>query len=272
MSGALAGRALAAVGIVAGLLAVALDLISGGGSTSRYVDNGAVAAFLVVLLSFASYLPAEVGLDTGAAAAGTAAFGFYLFVPGLFAFNHLATLGAAGWLGVATALIPTGWAIVRVLEREPDTTSRPSSAAKPAVALRDPLLAPVAAGLSLITAGIWLPALSGSASYWNASFSGHAVGLLTLLAVALNLAALAAPFAAGIAIRQDVALLVAAGTFGLVEAELVLSVFNRLGSLGAGGWLEAAGGLLLIAGIVAMRIGSERRAPVTDALVAAQAA
>lgn len=50
MSGALAGRALAAVGIVAGLLAVALDLTSGGGSTSRYLDNGAVAAFLVALL------------------------------------------------------------------------------------------------------------------------------------------------------------------------------------------------------------------------------
>jgi hypothetical protein len=269
MSGALAGRALAAVGIVAGLLAVALDLISGGGTTSRYLDQGAVAAFLVVLLSFASYLPAEVGLDTAAAAAGTAAFGFYLFVPGLFAFNQLGSLGAAAWLGVATALIPIGWAIVQLVEREPAGSSRPPAAASPAVVLRDPLLAPAVAGLGLIAAGSWLPALSGSPSYWNASFSGHAVGLLTLLAVALNLAALAAPLPAAIAIRQDTVLLVAAGTFGLVEAELVHSAFNRLGSLGAGGWLEAAGGLLLMTGVLAMRTGAGRRVPATGAVAVA---
>ena len=181
MSASLAGRALAGVGVVMGLLAVALDLVSSGGSTARYLDHGAVAAFIIVLLSVASYLPAEVGLDSLAAAAGSAAFGFYLFVPALFAFNELRALGAAAWLGLATVLIPIGWAIVRVLEREPGATA--PSAVTGAALLRDPVRAQAFAGLALIVAGIWLPALSGGTTYWDASSSGHALGLLTLLAV-----------------------------------------------------------------------------------------
>ena len=252
MSASLGGRALAAVGVIAGLLAVALDLLSSGASTARYLDHGAVAAFLIALLSFASYLPAEVGFDTAAAAAGSAAFGFYLFVPGLFAFNQLGALGAAAWLGLATVLVPIGWAIVRALEREP--RAAPSPPATSAELLRDPIRAQAFAGLAMIVAGIWLPAASGGATYWDGSSSGHALGLLMLLAVIANLAVLAP----GIAVAQDTGLLLAAGTFGLVEAELVESAFDHLGSIGVGGWLEAAGGLLLIASVVAVRLGAAR--------------
>jgi hypothetical protein len=269
MSAGLAGRAVAAIGTIAGLLAVSLDLVSSGGSTLRYVDHGAVAAFLFILLSLASYLPAEVGLDTAGAAAGTAAFGYFLFAPGAFAFSNLGALHAAGWLGVGTVLIPVGWAIVRAVERHPAGEPAPPTAPSPAVRPADPLLVVAFAGLILIAAGIWLPAISGSASYWNGSFSGHGLGLLMALAVVANVATLAATLAIRIGISPDLRLLVAAGTFGLVEVTFIQSAFNHLGSLGSGGWLEAAGGLLLIGGVVAMRVGAARSVPAPSVVAVA---
>ena len=117
MTSALVGRMVAFVGIVCGLVAIGLVLVSGGGvGALHYADHGLDIAIVVGLLAYASYLPAEVGQDTAGALAGTVVFGFYLFVPAALAFDHLGSMGAAGWLGLCTVLIPAGGAIVAATE------------------------------------------------------------------------------------------------------------------------------------------------------------
>ena len=71
MTSALAGRVVAAVGIVCGLVAIGPVLVSGAGGTLHYADHGFDIAFVVGLLAYASYLPAEVGQDSAGALAGT---------------------------------------------------------------------------------------------------------------------------------------------------------------------------------------------------------
>ena len=117
MTTSLIGRIVAAVGIVCGLLAVGLVLAFGGAGALHYSDHGFNVAFVVALLAYASLLPAEVGQDTAGGLAGTVVFGFYLFVPAALAFDHLGDLGAGGWLGLCTVLIPAGAAIVASSER-----------------------------------------------------------------------------------------------------------------------------------------------------------
>jgi hypothetical protein len=191
VSRALVGRAIALAGIVAGLLAIGLALISPETAdlSPRYVDDGTIFAFLVTTLAVASYLPAEIGRDEAAAAVGTAAFGFFLHIPAIFAFGDLDLLGAGTWLGVCAGLIPIGALAVWAVERGEHAAAEPSRA-DPATRNSAAILA--IAGLALILAGIWLPADTSDTSYWNLSSSGHALGLLMLLAVALNIVLVAA--------------------------------------------------------------------------------
>ena len=239
----LLGRAIAITGIVSGLLAIGLPFASG----SRYVDDGTTLAFLLVLLSFASWLPAEIGRDALGAAGGAATFGFFLFVPALASFDHLGDLGAGAWLGLCTALIPIG-AFVSWAGR------RGSGEPAPARRFARPLGLPLAfAGLVLAVVGIWLDAASEAGSYWNLSSSGHAVGILMLLLVVLNAGLLAAPTFAPSANVGNLDLLVAAATFGFVEVGVISTAFGNFGSLGAGGWLEGCAGALLLIGVVKLR-------------------
>ena len=258
MSRTLAGRAIAMAGIVAGLLAIGLNLVGSGGGAAHYADHGAVIAFVIALLAYASYLPAEVGLDTPATVAGTVAFGFFLYVPASLAFDRLGSVGAAGWLGLCTLLIPVGAHLVRSAETGHHVPEAPLRTAE---SFRDPLLGLTVLGIVLIAVGIWLPDLSGGASVWNAAASGHALGLLILLVVLLELTAIVGPLA-GIAVTRYAALLITAASFGLVEAPFVHDAFNRMGSLGNGGWMLAVGGLLLFGGVVVgPRILARRAAP-----------
>lgn len=254
MTSALAGRAVAAVGIVCGLVAIGLVLVSGAGGELRYTDHGFDIAFVIGLLAYASYLPAEVGRDTAGGLAGTAVFGFYLFVPAALAFDRLGNLGPAGWLGLCTVLIPLGAVIVRAAEHGEHAPRAPRD-------LRGLAMLPA---IALIAVGIWLPIESGSTSYWDASFSGHALGILLLLAVISLLVAIALPAR----LPADTLDYLAAATFGLVEAEFVHAAFNNLGVLGSGGWLEAAGGLVMFGAVIAGRVGllarrSQAPAPAT---------
>jgi hypothetical protein len=245
MSRTLAGRATAMAGIVAGLVAIGLNLVGSGGGAAHYADHGAVIAFVVALLAYASYLPAEVGLDTPATVAGTVAFGFFLYVPASLAFNRLGSVGAAGWLGLCTVLIPVGAHLVRSAE----AGHVPEAPLRTAESFKDPLLGLTVLGIVLIVIGVWLPDLSGGASVWNTAASGHALGLLILLVALLDLTAVVGPLA-GIAVTRYAALLITAASFGLVEAPFVHDAFNRMGSLGNGGWMLAVGGLLLFGGVV----------------------
>jgi hypothetical protein len=263
MTVALAGRGVAMIGIILGLLAVGLDLASGG--ASRYLDSGAVAVFAIALLSMASYLPAEVGYDTAGTAAGVAVFGFYLSIPAIVAFNHLGELGAGAWLGLGTVLIPIGRSIVRHAEGAHEDEP---AAMSPAAVARNPLFALAVAGVVLMAAGIWLPIATDGPSYWNASTSSHLLGILLLIAVLANATTLVlVPLLWRVHVSADRVLLVACGSFGLAVA-FWLEAFDHLGSLGSGGWLEAIGGLLLVGGVVAIRLTAARGAPAPAALAA----
>jgi hypothetical protein len=236
----LAGRAIAGVGVVAGLLGIALTIVSfPGGFSARHVQDGTAAAFLLITLAFASHFPAEIGRDAQGAALGAAAFGFYLFVPARFAFDQLDVLDAGAWLGFCSVLIPLGFLVVQWDRAHAAATQRTGRT----LASLDP--GPLAAlvGLALIVVGVWLAIDDGGPSYWNLS---HTLGILVLLLAAANLLYLWR----GV---SDTGLLVASATFGLVVYAWVYHAFERLGSLGSGGWLEAVGGLVLIAGVLYAR-------------------
>jgi hypothetical protein len=231
-------------------MAIGLVLVSGAGGALYYADHGFDIAFVVGLLAYASYLPAEVGQDTAGGLAGTAVFGFYLFVPAALAFDQLGSLGSAGWLGLCTVLIPVGAVIVRVAEHDKGAAQAPRAPRD----LRGPAMLPA---IALIAVGIWLPIESGGSSYWDASVSGHALGIVMALAVVVLLVAIALPRR----LPADALDYVAAATFGLVEAEFVHSAFNNLSVLGSGGWLEAAGGIVMFGAVIAGRLGLLVRRP-----------
>ena len=117
MSAAVVGRAIAALGVVLGLIAIWLDFASVGPVSTSYSNDGTVLAYLLVTLVLTTLLlgAAMVGTrqaDLLAAVTGSAAFGFYLFAPASFGFNHFDVVDTGGWLGVSTVLIPLGMAIV----------------------------------------------------------------------------------------------------------------------------------------------------------------
>ena len=120
-----------------------------------------------------------------------------------------------------------------------------------------------------MAAGIWLPVINDGPSFWNASFSGNALGILLLLALLANVATVLLPLVWRPVASADGTLLLAAGTFGLTAAEWLAQAFSHLDGLGTGGWIEAVGGLLLIGGVVAARLGAERRTPVREAVAVA---
>jgi hypothetical protein len=232
MTASVLGRAVVLVGLVCGLLAVSLPVLSGAEGSSRYVDDGTAAAYLIVLLSLSSWFPAEVGTARLCAALGGAAFGFFLFIPALLAFDRFGLLGPGAWLGLCTVLIPLG-----VLAAEPSPAERSDGR-------RGPRDAIALLGTALLVAGIWLPIASGGDSFWNASSSGHALGLLMVLLAVVDASMVAAPR------LGDVRLVAAAATFGLLAAALVAAAFGEFGTLGAGAWLEACAGGLILGGAV----------------------
>ena len=244
-----AGRAIAGAGIVAGLLGLGLAVIESSDADFRfaYADDGTAFAFLVVLLAFASYLPAEVGTPAAGAAAGAAVFGFCMFFPAVFGFGHLGDLGSGAWLGMCTVLIPIGGVLMSAAEWKAGASTGP----RPAAAGASPALLAALGGLVLVLVGIWLPA-EGDTSYWNASASGHALGILMLVAVLLSAVLIAAVVLSGLPAARHAALIVAAATFGLVEVELIGNAFEEFDDLGSGAWLGACGGLLLLLGAAAL--------------------
>lgn len=254
MLAAFLGRGLVLAGIVAGLLAVSLPF---AGET-RYVDDGTTAAFLIVLLSFTSLLPAEIGRDLVAAAAGSAAFGFFLVIPSIYAFDSFGSLESGAWLGVCTALIPLGALVVFAAD---GTTAK-----APAVD-RGPGLLVATAGLVLVAVGIWLDLGREGPTYWNASSSGHAVGLLLIVLVLADAGVLAAAAHSSARVAELV-VLAASATFGFTVFAVVAGAFDDFGTLGAGAWIEAAGGMLLLGGVALPRLVQSRSAAATTAAAA----
>jgi hypothetical protein len=240
VSKALLGRALAIAGIVSGLLAIGLPFADG----TRYLDDGTTTAYLLVLLSLASWMPAEIGRDLFGAAAGAAAFGLLLFFPTTAGFDSLGYLRAGAWLGLCTLLIPIG----AFVSSERGLTLSPSERST-----RGPGLPVAVAGIALVVAGIWPEAEDGGDSFWDFSSSGHAVGIVMLLLAALNALLLLGSTLLPVPAVGDLDLVVAAATFGFVATGVITTAFENFGSLGAGAWLEACGGLLLLGGVAWLR-------------------
>jgi hypothetical protein len=221
------------------------------------VEDGTTAAFLVVLLSLASWLPAEVGRDLFAAVAGAAAFGLLLFLPSTAAFSRLGELDSGAWLGVCSALIPIGALVI---------WSEHPLPARPTRTLSEIGLPMALAGLVLLVVGIWLDAPSGGPSYWNIASSGHAAGILMLILAAVNAALIAGPAFVPKLSLGNLDILVAAATFGYIEAGLISTAFEDFGGLGTGGWIEAGAGVLLLGGVLQLRGAlGPTRAPATVA-------
>jgi hypothetical protein len=248
------GRGLVLAGIVAGLVAVSLPFAEG----TRYVDDGTTAAFLIVLLSFTSLLPAEIGRDLPAACAGSAAFGFFLLIPAVYAFDNLGQLEAGAWLGLGTALIPIGTLVVFASE---------STATAAAPIERRPGLLVGTVGLVLLAVAIWLDVGRGGPTYWNASLSGHAVGLVLIVLVVAEAMLIAAAAHSSLRVA-GLAMLVAAVTFGYAVFVVVAAAFDDFGTVGAGGWLAAAGGTLLLVGVVLPRFVRSEATETAQATVA----
>ena len=78
------------------------------------------------------------------------------------------------------------------------------------------------------------------------------LGLLILL-LALGTAALTASMVRSSPGVADLALIVAATTFGLAAQTFIAAAFENFGDLGAGSWLLAIGGLIMIVGVAAIR-------------------
>jgi hypothetical protein len=192
------------------------------------MDDGTVAAFLIVLLALSSWFPADVGTARLGASLGAAAFGFFLYFPAVFAFDRLGSLEAGAWLGLCTVLIPLGVLVAAPVVAPTSTRRGP-----------DALISLL--GIALLVAGVWLPVESGGDSVWNVSSSGHALGLLMLVLAVLNAAALAAG-------RGELRAVLAATSFGLLAAGLIVTAFEDFGKLGSGSWLEACAGVLLLLG------------------------
>ena len=242
MSAGFLGRGLVLAGIVAGLLAVSLP----SANDVRYVDDGTAAAFLITLLAITSFLPADIGHDLPAACAGSAAFGFFLFVPAIYAFGSLGRLEAGAWLGLCTALIPIGALLVFVTEGTAETRIDAT-----------PGLLVATLGLVLVAVGIWLDFSTLGPTYWNLSSSGHALGLLLIVLVVLDAVLLAAAAHSSLPVA-GAAVLAAAVTFGFTVFVVVGAAFDSFGIMGAGDWVEAAGGTLLLVGVVVPQLARTR--------------
>jgi hypothetical protein len=242
MNQALVGRGIAAVGVVLGFVAIFVNFASAFGESVKYSDDGTVLAFLLVTLILTAMLlaPSIAGnaeLDLAAAVAGSAAFGFFLFIPSAYGFNHLEIVDTGGWLGICTGLIPLGLLYSRSA-RPRAVTSPPIEAAVPAVV-----------GRVCCVVAIWLTAEVGT-SYWNLVDGGRALpALMLLLVIGGAVLGMATAYRPKTHMTADGALLLAAITFGLYEALLIGDAFGEFGRLGTGGWLGSAGAAVLLVGV-----------------------
>jgi len=239
----MAGRMVALVGLVLGFVAIFVTFASTSGGSVKYSDDGTVLAFLLVALilgalCLAMTLAGRDDMEAPAAVAGGAAFGFYLFIPAAFGFNHFDIVDTGGWLGVCSGLTPLGlWYSM--------------SSKTSIIALPSPVLAiPIIVGRVCCLVAIWLTVEIG-ASYWNLLDQGRALpALMLLLVVGGGVLGIATTFgSARTRVTADGTLILAAVTFGLYGAEVIQAAFGDFGTLDTGAWLGAAGGLVLLLGV-----------------------
>ena len=243
------GEAVAAVGVVLGLVALWMNQVVG--TSSKYSNDGTITASIIIVLGIAACcLGASLlgygDLDLAAATTGALAFGFYLFVPAISAFKSFDWVGAGAWVGICAGLVPLGAGVAHFSAREQSDEN--ATAANPATAV-------AAIGLVLIVTGTWMNVLSKtSTSYWNASASGHVLGLLLLLLALASALLLAGAFDSRSGCLADLALIVSGITAGLAMQQGVKQAFGAFDAMGSGAWVELIGGLVLLIGLIGTRV------------------
>ena len=243
------GELVALVGVVLAFIAIWVKALDVG--NAKYADDGTVMAAAIIILGIAacallaSLLLGRTSLDLTAAVAGAAAFGFLLFQPAILAFKDLHHLSWGGWLGVCAGLIPLGAGAAHLWHKRSDEKA-------PGITL---WTVAAAIGLLLIVIGIWSEIADKSGvSYWDASSSGHAIGLLLLLLVIVSAILIAVSVNAKQAGMADLALIVSAIAVGVAVAEGVHDAFGSFSRMGTGAWLELFGGLVLLLSLTVSRV------------------
>ena len=248
------GELVAAVGVVLGLIALWMNYMDTkftGGVTVKYADDGTIMAVGIIVLGLAACclvasLLGVADLDLVAATAGAVAFGFFLFIPASAAFKSLDQLGSGAWLGICAGLIPLGAGVAYFAARGR------SDAKAPGV---NPATAVAAIGLVLIVIGIWSEIADKSGvDYWNASASGHALGLLLLVLAIASALLIAGAVNSRSGLLADLALIVSGITAGLAMGQGIHDAFGAFDKMGSGAWMELIGGLALLLGLIGTRV------------------
>jgi hypothetical protein len=248
MSAGMAGRAVALVGAVCGLVAIWTDAVP----STKYWDDGTIGTAMLVLVGAAALVVVAAlatgrrDLDFTAASIGAIGVGLLFFYPVILAFDEWNRMETGGFLGICSALLPLG-ALAAYLSTRP--------AANIGVERNAALGALLAlAGVGLVVAGIWpdVDNTPGGASYWDLPGLGHSAGIFLIVAAVVT-ALLVVGAYLKMPVAADLAVVAAAGTLGFVAALPVGNAFDDFGSLRAGAWLAFAGGVVLFSGTVILR-------------------
>jgi hypothetical protein len=236
----MAGRAIAAAGVVLAIVAIWIDAVS----SSTYWSDGTTGAFLLVLSGLAALGLAAgyTGQSTNGAvlAVGAVLLGFYGWIPVAFAFNDWDQTRAGTWLGVAgAALIVIGAGSSYLAAGAPRDT--PTGLSREAVV--------AGLGIALIFPGIFLDSLNGT-SYWH-SLLGRSLGIVLLVLTIASASTWAATINGTSTRGLDQALTLV--LLGLLSFYPVAAAFGDFGSLDSGAWIAFAGAILAAGGIWAAR-------------------
>ena len=243
------GEIVALVGVALGLIALFTKVFDTG--SGKYSDDGTILTIglIIVVLNACCLLAAlflgRLNLDLTAAVAGAVAFGFFLYQPAMIAFKNLGHLTWGGWLGISAVLVPLGAGAAHLWHKRSDAKAQGVTLWTVAAM----------AGLILMLIGIWSKVIDASSiTYWNASSSGHAIGLLLLVLVVVSAILIAMGVTSRKAETADLALIVSAVAVGVAVAEGVHDAFGSLGDMGTGAWLELIGGLVLLISLTVSRV------------------
>jgi len=242
---AMAGRAIAAVGVVLAFVGIWVKAFSSG--ASYWSLDGTIGAFALVLACLAALaLAADYtgrSMNGSLFAIGAVMLGYYGWYPAALAFNNWDQSRAGLWLAFAGAIL----IVIGAGASYVTGTAAPNT---PAGLSREALLSGL--GIALIFPGLFLDAGTGF-SYWRLTPFGHSLGILMLiLAIAAGLV-----WAAGVTgmgthgLDQALTLVL----LGLVAFLPIGAAFGNFGSLDSGAWLAFAGGILAAGGTWAARGG-----------------
>ena len=235
---AIAGRAIAAIGVVLAFVCIWVDSLPG---SSYWSGDGTIGAFCLLLACLAalSLVAGYAQTQNGAlVAVGAVMLGFYAFVPAVLAFHDWDQTRAGTWLALAAGGLIVIGAGSSYLAARPRSTPGGLSAAS----------LTAAAGIGLLFPGMFLDA-SGGVSYWETS--GHSLGIV-MLVIAVAAALAWAATVTGTSTRGvDQAVTLVA--LGLVAFFPVGAAWGDFGNLDAGSWVAFAGGILAAGGTWAAR-------------------